>query len=143
MFNNYFRQISSANKTNHLQLSTTIERVNYAKSLFDLESSVEHFYILILNSKLELLNTLLASEGSLNGMFQISLKDIYKTISKHRDSIILIHNHPSGICLPTPPDIIVTDSIQSLCRKTKTNLIDHLIVSKENYFSFKEEKLLS
>ena len=63
-------------------------------------------------------------------------------IEDRANGIILVHNHPSGICKPSGADTAVTTKIQKAGEIIGIKLIDHIIVTKEEYFSFRESELL-
>ena len=63
-------------------------------------------------------------------------------IEERANGIILLHNHPSGICQPSGADTAVTAKIQKAGDILGIKLIDHIIVTKDEYFSFRESELL-
>lgn len=92
------------------------------------------------------------------GMNVISRKELFKggasksTIYPHilfweickRNAcgVILFHNHPSGNVLPSEDDIITTQKIEKGCELLGIQLLDHVIVSRNKYYSFKEHSLI-
>lgn len=56
--------------------------------------------------------------------------------------IILVHNHPSGNLTPSKADIFMTGKIIDSCNMVNIEVIDHIIITQENYLSFKEQCLL-
>ena len=52
------------------------------------------------------------------------------------------HNHPSGNCRPSEEDIKVTEILEKVSVIMGIELLDHVIVSRETYFSFLENKML-
>lgn len=58
------------------------------------------------------------------------------------NSIIVIHNHPSGNLNPSEADKSLTSKIKQACEIVDINLLDHLIISKDGYYSFKDESNL-
>lgn len=58
------------------------------------------------------------------------------------NSIIVIHNHPSGNLNPSDADKSLTSKIKQACDIVDINLLDHLIISKDGYYSFKDESNL-
>ncbi|KXT78878.1 RadC family protein [Streptococcus panodentis] len=54
-------------------------------------------------------------------------------------SIILVHNHPSGSVVPSKNDDEVTQHMKEACEMMGLVLLDHLIVAKTNYYSYREE----
>lgn len=52
------------------------------------------------------------------------------------NSIILIHNHPSGNLVPSQSDIDLTTRLKNACNAVELSLLDHLIITKKDYYSF-------
>lgn len=57
------------------------------------------------------------------------------------DTIVLAHNHPSGICLPTSNDVEYTRHLKTFLRKFDVGIKDHFVVTKTKYFSLAENNL--
>lgn len=53
-------------------------------------------------------------------------------------SVILVHNHPSGACRPSQEDNRLTERVAQACRAVNLRLIDHVIVTDGDYYSFSE-----
>ncbi|MBW8359590.1 MAG: JAB domain-containing protein [Weeksellaceae bacterium] len=56
--------------------------------------------------------------------------------------IILVHNHPSGNLKPSQEDIKITEQLRDGCKLLNIQLLDHLIITRQDYFSFADEGLL-
>lgn len=57
--------------------------------------------------------------------------------------VILLHNHPSGMCQPSSEDIFSTERILKLLNAFSIDLLDHVIMTEENYCSFRELGILA
>ena len=57
-------------------------------------------------------------------------------------SLILIHNHPSGNLQPSEADKTITKKLVDAAKLLDINVLDHLIISIESYYSFADEGLL-
>lgn len=69
-------------------------------------------------------------------------REIFKeALLLNTDSIICIHNHPSGNIMPSNADIKLTDKLVKLGKELNLPIIDHLIIG-DSYFSFFENNLL-
>ena len=102
----------------------------------------EHFIILMLNTKNYLLGVETVSIGSLNSSI-VHPRELFKSaINKSAAAIILAHNHPSGDATPSKEDIEVTKRIKSGGQLLGIDVIDHIIIGDNCYYSFKEEKLI-
>ncbi len=73
----------------------------------------------------------------------ISSKDIVLEAMRHgADGIIIAHNHPSGICEPSIDDKMATEALKKSAKLMDIRLIDHVIISEKEIFSFREKELL-
>lgn len=103
---------------------------------------LEESYVLLLNRANKPLGFSRISIGGTTGtvvdtkvIFQIALK-------ANAHSIILCHNHPSGNLKPSDLDIKLTKTIRDAAKTMEIPLIDHLIITKEGYYSFADEGIL-
>ncbi len=102
----------------------------------------EQIVCLYLNARMQLLLKEVISMGSVNQSV-ISPRDIFSVIKYHPVSyFILAHNHPSGIALPSQEDILFTTSTQQAGHLLGIELLDHVIVAKEEHYSFREQRQL-
>ena len=99
--------------------------------------------VYFLNVKNIIMNILDIAVGGTNYV-NVSIKDIVAQAVKLRASkIIFVHNHPSGISLPSKADIDFTDKLFNAVKMFNIDLLDHIIVSKKEYtsvFSYLQEK---
>lgn len=73
----------------------------------------------------------------------ISSKDIVLDAMRHgADGIIIAHNHPSGICEPSLDDKQATDILKKAAKLMDIQLLDHVIISEKEIFSFREKGLI-
>lgn len=102
----------------------------------------EEFKILLLNNSNEILGIQTLSKGSTNGTV-VDIKLLFATALKAcASSIILAHNHPSGNLNPSEKDIELTKKINQSAKFLDIKLLDHLIVTREEYTSFADQGLL-
>ena len=102
----------------------------------------EQLYTIYLSASLGYIQHQLIFKGSLDGIF-LTEREIFMLAYKYQAPyLILIHNHPSGTFLPSKTDIDVTKILINKAAYIGLTIIDHIIVSKSGYFSFKQHKLL-
>lgn len=102
----------------------------------------EHLIALYLNTKGELLNKKTLFIGSLNSSV-VHPREIFKyAVINSAASLVICHNHPSGDPSPSKNDIEVTKIIQRNGEMMDIILLDHIIIGRDRYFSFKEKGLL-
>ena len=102
----------------------------------------EVFMIIFLNTKNEVLSCEILTKGTVNSLIVYPRRIIEKVIQKNAAGCILAHNHPSGHSTPSNQDKIITTKIKDCLKMIDVNLLDHLIVGKQNHFSFQEEGIL-
>ena len=102
----------------------------------------ETFKIIILNTKKEVMAIRTVSTGTVNAtivhprdVFNIALKELAHTI-------ILTHNHPTGDPNPSPEDINITNTLKEAGEIMKVQVIDHIIIGNDRYYSFLENNLI-
>lgn len=102
----------------------------------------EEFLILLLNRASKVLGFVKISEG---GTAQTTLdpKMIFQSALKANASyIILAHNHPSGNLKPSDADIRTTKKMVEAGKVLNIEILDHIILTENSYFSFADEGML-
>ncbi len=102
------------------------------------EKKQEYLLVFYLNARYELIQREIVGQGSLNSML-ITAKEIFApAVAKPCASIIIAHNHPSGDPTPSDDDISFTKRIHEAGEVMGIPMLDHLIVTKSDYFSFRD-----
>lgn len=102
----------------------------------------EEFYALYLDKKKQLLGIKKLFVGTIDTSLSHPreiFKEAYLLSSSY---IICIHNHPSGDATPSREDNLFTENIKEIGKLHAIPLLDHLIIGKDNYFSYYENKCL-
>lgn len=102
----------------------------------------EHFRTILLDTKNQIIVTEEISIGTLNASI-VHPRDVFKiAIKRNANSIILIHNHPSGDPTPSNEDINITNRLIEVGNLVGIKVLDHIIIGDNKYLSFKERKLI-
>ena len=105
-------------------------------------SKIEEFKVIFLNSS----NNLIEEESIFTGTIDKSPvypREIVEKVIHHRaKSVILSHNHPSGSVIPSRADIEVTLKLKKVLDILEIRLLDHIIITRDSYYSFLEEGIL-
>lgn len=102
----------------------------------------EHFRIMTLNTKKEINFIREISKGTIN-MTIVHSREVFRAaISDNAHSIILLHNHPTGDPSPSKEDIKLTKNLLEASKIIGIDILDHIIIGDNKYFSFLEEGLL-
>jgi DNA repair protein RadC len=124
-----------------------MDQINNAQNAFlqlkpHFNPHCEEFWVLTLNTQLCILNTTLLSRGTLNFCL-VHPRDLFrKAISDNAFQVIIAHNHPSLCIKPTAADLQLTKRLKKISKLIEIPIIDHIIFSNLDYFSFKENKLI-
>ena len=128
------------NDTNLPVISDAKDAVAQLSDMRDLKK--EHFVVLYLNAKNQLVHKETISMGTLNANL-VHPREVFEPALKYSAAqIIAAHNHPSGDPKPSEDDLEVTKRLTEAGKMMGIEVMDHVIVSKNSYFSFKEEKIL-
>ena len=96
---------------------------------------VETVFLLCLDAKCKVLCCREMGEGSVNAA-SISVRKVVETaLSTGATFVVLAHNHPSGVALPSADDVQTTHRIAAALEAVEVNLIDHIVVAEEDYIS--------
>jgi len=102
----------------------------------------EHFHLLALNTKNQVLANVQVSVGSLNAS-PVHPREVFKeAIRRSSAAIILIHNHPSGDPTPSREDIEVTKRLDEAGKLLGIEVFDHIVIGDKKYVSLKEKGIL-
>lgn len=102
----------------------------------------EQFKVMLLNRGNKVLGIFPMSIGGVNATI-VDRKLIFATALKANASkIILAHNHPSGILRPSHSDAQLTNNIVAAAKVLEIDVLDHLIISLDGYYSFADEGLI-
>ncbi len=99
----------------------------------------EHFIVLFLNTKNQIIHKQTIFIGSLNSSIVHPREIFREAVKRSAASIICAHNHPSGVATPSPEDIDVTKRIQEAGYIIGIDLIDHIIIGDHQFISLKEK----
>lgn len=102
----------------------------------------EHFKILLLNVKNEVLSYETISIGSLSSSLVHPRELFIKAIKKSAAGIILIHNHPSGNPRPSEEDLSITKRLVEVGKIIGIDVLDHIIIGGNNFISLREKSLM-
>ncbi|OWK73876.1 hypothetical protein CBW16_00180 [Flavobacteriaceae bacterium JJC] len=108
--------------------------------LSDLQT--EEFWAIFLNQNNRILGKSRLSSGGINQSI-VDVRILFRTALEYfATGIAIAHNHPSGNLKPSQDDLKITKQINEAGKMMNIQLLDHLIISQNSYFSFADENLL-
>jgi len=106
------------------------------------ELKKEHFVAVYLDTKNKEIAREVISIGTLNASL-IHPRELFEPAIRYiANSIIVAHNHPSGDPTPSHEDLLITKQLKDAGELLDIHLLDHLIIAKNAYISFKEQGLI-
>lgn len=106
------------------------------------DKAKEHFKLILLNARNKIPGVSTISIGSLNASI-VHPREVFKDAIMHNAySVVLAHNHPSGDSEPSEDDLTITKRLKESGKIQGIEVIDHIIITKNGFFSFKERGLI-
>lgn len=104
--------------------------------------SKEHFFVISLDTRNNLIGVDEISVGTLTASLVHPRETFESAIRRHAAKIIISHNHPSGETDPSDDDMKITRRLVDAGKIMGIEVLDHIIVTKTSYLSFKEQLLI-
>ena len=130
----------------YAQEKNSVKKITCAEDVFKLfhtrlrDKKQEHFYMIMLNPKNEIIGEQLISQGILDASI-IHAREVFRPAIKNLASrIILVHNHPSGDPSPSQEDKETTEKLMNTGEELGIKVLDHVIIGKDSHWSWKETK---
>lgn len=119
------------------KIRSSQEGAAYVKNLFGMDiETKEMFFSIMLNSAQEILAVYKVSTGGINSCLIDHRLIFSAALHCLATQILICHNHPSGRATPSNADKKTTEEIQKACKIMQINLMDHLIITDYDYYSF-------
>ena len=128
------------NNINQIKIYSSESIFNYYKDKLS-DKLQEHFYCVYLDTKNHIIKDKLLFIGTINQSL-VHPREVFKeAYLLSATSIICIHNHPSGNVNPSNNDIIITKQLKEVGILLGINVLDHIIIGKDTYYSFNDNGL--
>lgn len=101
----------------------------------------EVLYLLLLDKKYKQLYCGIVTKGSLNTTDVPILKILESAVTYNASYVVIAHNHPTGVALPSPDDIKTTKMLYDALNLINRPLIDHIIVSEDDQISLAQSTI--
>ncbi|MFK8045088.1 MAG: DNA repair protein RadC [Crocinitomicaceae bacterium] len=124
-----------------ITVKSSADAFNYISHLFK-DLNHEEFHILLLSRSNAIKSSALISKGGLSGTVADGKLIFKKALEETASAIILCHNHPSGNLQPSQADLQLTKKLKDFGAMIDLPVLDHIIFTDNDYFSFADEGLL-
>ncbi len=120
-----------------IQIKSSLDIYNLVKD--ELENELqEKFLAIYLNNRKYIIDKKIIFVGTVNSS-NVTPRDVFREAVKcNASSMIIVHNHPAGSIKPSYQDVYLTNQFIKLGKMMSIPIIDHIIIGKNNYYSFLE-----
>jgi DNA repair protein RadC len=122
-----------------------LTKISSSKMIFEIMQPIigelphEEFWIVYLNNSNKIISKSQLSKGGITGTL-VDVRLVFKmALEMGATGLILCHNHPSGTLIPSDADKQITRKLKLAGESLEIKVLDHLIVTEANYFSFVDE----
>ena len=133
----YFLSRSRAQK----RLADSRDYGNYLQPYF-YGARDEMVYLLLLDGAGQVLNCRLLAKGSVNATGVPIRRLVQEALTANATGIVLAHNHPCGIALPSKEDVELTLRLREALEIMDLTLLDHIIVADDDFVSLRDSGYL-
>ena len=125
-----------------------ITKISSSKNVFELLQPImgelphEEFWIVFLNNSNSVLQAGQLSKGGITGTLVDVRLVLKQALELGAVGLILAHNHPSGTLRPSEADKQITQKLKQASLALDIKVLDHLIITQKEYFSFADENIL-
>jgi DNA repair protein RadC len=130
-----------ATKGDEFYIKNSEDMVNVLRSIFNADTLLwtEEFILVCLNRANKVIGYYKVGAGGFSGVVCDVRVIMTMALQSSASSLIVAHNHPSGNLKPSDNDKSMTDKINGACKMLDINLLDHIILTEDSYYSFAEE----
>lgn len=129
-----FRRYSACVCEERRTINNRVEAEQYCAALLA-GHRTEHFYVICLSSDNHLLGRRLIAEGTLTEVAAYPRLVVENALNLNAHSVVLCHNHPSGLCVPSPDDVSSTRRLATLLAGLGITVLDHIIAAGDQTYS--------
>ena len=128
-------------RSRHTKILTSLDQCGAYLTSFFYGKRVENIYLLCLDAKCMVLGCKKIGEGSVNSA-GLSVRKIVETaLGANASAVVLAHNHPSGLAIPSDEDIQTTKKVAAALAAVDIQLADHIVVADDDYVSMVQSGL--
>ena len=111
--------------------------------LRDYMSNLDHeeMWAMFLTIENGLIDQEMLTKGTLTSTLIDARTIIKHSLMNNAAGVIIIHNHPSGNPNPSPCDVQETQKVRDACKLMDISFVDHIVISRDSYYSFADESI--
>lgn len=126
------KYVADKNDDSGLILSSIDKIGRFFKNKY-ISATNEIVYLLLLDNKLKIIDCIKLHEGSVNSSAITMRSVVEAALRNNASSVVLAHNHPQGIAVPSPDDIYTTENVKNALSLMGINFLAHILVAGNKY----------
>lgn len=123
------------NRVSKIHILPTLESCAEYLQPFFFGRNVEMVFLLCLDAKCKVLCCRKIAEGNVNATGISTRKLVETALNANASSVVLAHNHPGGLAIPSNEDVAATRQIAAALRAVDVRFVDHIVVADDDYVS--------
>lgn len=137
-------KFTTINRKSFGKVATSADAANIIRELYppDTIELQEQFFVLYLNRAHNIIGFYRHTVGGTSGVVVDIRIIIAAAIKSLSSAMIVAHNHPSGNTKPSDADIRMTKNIKDAAKYMEMEVLDHLIITRDSYYSFADDGML-
>ena len=142
-FTKYKVELVKESATNYggkdFKISNPLQLHQAMCELYHLDKQAEEvLYVICVDIKLKVIGIHEVSRGTIDASL-VNQREVFKRVLLNNAAkIFVVHNHPSGVVEPSTADIVITNKLKKSGELLDIELLDHIIIGDDSYYSFKE-----
>ena len=140
---NAFGRYQQVNRVTDMDVLTSVDKCGAYLAPFFAGRRNETVFLLCLDAKCKVLSCREVGEGSVNSAAIPIRKIVEMALGANATSVVLAHNHPSGLAIPSGDDVQTTKRLAVALRAVEIELADHIVVADGDFVSMADSKLYS
>ncbi len=134
------KELKKRKMANSLEIYSVIRPILLKKNKISRDK--EHFWLMVLDSVNHIKHLELIGLGTVESVVASPMEIFNVALHRRAVKLAIIHNHPSGNTEPSGSDLELTLRLRNIGLLMDIPIIDHLIISLDGYFSFKDDNVL-
>lgn len=132
------KRMANENNIDRVKMSKTSDVARFFMEKLRFEKN-EKIFTIALNNANEVMKITEVTRGEKSASTSMS-KLLAENIKLQSPKIIVVHNHPSGNCMPSAADYIFTKNVEEACKLFSIILLDHVIIGNNTYKSIVDDE---
>jgi DNA repair protein RadC len=141
MIRELFARVCRENISGQVTITSSGQVIDYYKNILGALKK-EQLRVMFLNNRNKLLADDVLQTGTVNQTAIYPREIIQRALEHGASGMIMVHNHPGGDPHPSRQDIIMTETIRDIAQRLDIQLLDHVIIGKNESKSLKELGLM-